>query len=155
MAGGADTAAVAAMVAQLRAAGDAANIAPCCAPQVKSLLANAATMIENLHAPARQRRVNVGMHQIVVAVADDMKINVPDMLSPARDAWLVRARDIAAWAAREVTSMSLAQIGRRLGGRDHSSILAGMRRAERMLADPYWCGRMQRVLQGILRGASA
>lgn len=38
------------------------------------------------------------------------------------------------WVAREVTSASLPEIGRRFGGRDHTTVLYGIRKVQGLLA---------------------
>jgi len=37
------------------------------------------------------------------------------------------------WLAYHITGMSLSQIGRRLGGRDHTTILSGIRKIQRQI----------------------
>jgi hypothetical protein len=46
-----------------------------------------------------------------------------DITGPSRVARLVRARHCAAWLARRWTPLSTVQIGQRLGGRDHTTVL--------------------------------
>lgn len=50
--------------------------------------------------------------------------------------WLCHAR-FAAWdLLRRHTALSYYSIGQRFGGRDHSSVLVGVRRSGQLLADP-------------------
>jgi len=63
------------------------------------------------------------------------RIRRNELLSARRDAALVRARHEACWRMKNETSLSYPQIGRLLGGRDHTTILHGVRKhAERMAA---------------------
>lgn len=57
--------------------------------------------------------------------------SIIDMRSPRRFRDLVRARMIYYELARRVTGRSMPQIGRSLGGRDHSTVLHGLRRVAR------------------------
>ena len=45
---------------------------------------------------------------------------------------IVKARQIAMWLAKRFTSRSLPDIGRCIGGRDHTTVLHGCRRAEKV-----------------------
>lgn len=66
---------------------------------------------------------------------------------PRKIAPLVKARWAVIRAARRTTDRSLSQIGRVLGGRDHSTIINGARRAETLIAaDPEFarlCGLLE------------
>ena len=52
------------------------------------------------------------------------------LVGPSRAAVPVRARHIAILLTRERTELSLPEIGQRFGGRDHSTVLNSIRRAE-------------------------
>jgi hypothetical protein len=57
-------------------------------------------------------------------------ISVTDIRSPRRQADVVKARFIFYYAAKALTSYSLPEIGRRSGGKDHTSVLNGVRRVQ-------------------------
>ena len=57
-----------------------------------------------------------------------------DLIGPYRDANLVKARHIVMWLARRFTERSLPEIGRALGCRDHTTIMHGCRKVERVIA---------------------
>jgi chromosomal replication initiation ATPase DnaA len=60
-----------------------------------------------------------------------------ELLSERRYANLVQARQVAYYLAKELTSLSFPAIGRRFGGRDHTTVLSGVRKISRMIsADP-------------------
>lgn len=65
--------------------------------------------------------------QIIQQVASKHKIDPGDMVGPSRTRDLVRARREAYYRIRTETKLSLPQIGRRFGGRDHTTILHGIR----------------------------
>lgn len=60
-----------------------------------------------------------------------------DICSRRRDKRRAFARHVVMFLAREMTDLTLADIGGRLGGRDHTTVLYGVRKMEaRMRADP-------------------
>lgn len=58
-----------------------------------------------------------------------------DLLSHRRDRQIVRPRQIAMYLAKELTTRSLPEIGRRFGGRDHTTVLYGVRKICEMRKD--------------------
>lgn len=78
------------------------------------------------------------------------------ILSPDRKYLTVRARQAVAWLARKHTNLSLPQIGKRLGGRDHSTICHAIAVVpERMMRDPLYAARVQDVESALLGRPSA
>jgi hypothetical protein len=67
---------------------------------------------------------------IVRFVAKCHGISMTDFISDRKTARLVRPRHMAMWLAKEMTTKSLPFIGKRLGGRDHTTILHGVRKIE-------------------------
>jgi chromosomal replication initiator protein len=78
------------------------------------------------------RRVTV--EEIQRKVSEHFNIRLSDMLGPKRARNIARPRQIAMYLAKELTSRSLPEIGRRFGGRDHTTILYGVRKVEEMRA---------------------
>ena len=85
------------------------------------------------HSPDRR----VTIEEIQKKTAEFYKLEVKDLQSQCR-AWRVaRPRQVAMYLARKLTSRSLPEIGRRFGGRDHTTVLHACRRiAELCQADP-------------------
>lgn len=79
-----------------------------------------------------ERRVTV--EEIQRKVAEHFNIRLSDLLGPKRTRTIARPRQIAMYLAKELTSRSLPEIGRRFGGRDHTTILHGVRKVEEMRA---------------------
>ncbi|CUX80218.1 MAG: chromosomal replication initiator protein DnaA [Roseibaca calidilacus] len=77
-----------------------------------------------------ERRVTV--EEIQRKVSEHFNIRLSDMLGPKRARNVARPRQIAMYLAKELTSRSLPEIGRRFGGRDHTTILYGVRKVEEM-----------------------
>ncbi len=63
--------------------------------------------------------------QILNAVATHYRVPVTDLIGPKRDRTIVRPRQIAMHMMREETQLSLPEIGRILGGRDHTTVMYG------------------------------
>ncbi|HET9113398.1 MAG TPA: chromosomal replication initiator protein DnaA [Burkholderiales bacterium] len=79
----------------------------------------------------------VSMENIQKTVADFYKIKIIEMHSKRRTRALVRPRQIAMSLAKELTSMSLPDIGSAFGGRDHTTVLHACRKvAELKEEDP-------------------
>ncbi len=60
-------------------------------------------------------------------------LRVADLKSPARRRPLVVARGVAMYLARQLTRKSYEQIGDYFGGRDHTTVIHGCRRIEKLL----------------------
>ena len=67
---------------------------------------------------------------ILQAVSIHYGMSVRDILSERRTREIVRPRQICYYLAKKLTGKSLPAIGHRLGGRDHTSILSGIRKIE-------------------------
>lgn len=65
----------------------------------------------------------VSMENIQKTVADFYRIKIVDLLSKKRSRVIARPRQIAMTLARELTQLSLPEIGNAFGGRDHSTVL--------------------------------
>lgn len=81
------------------------------------------------------RRVKI--EDIQKLVANHYNISRPDILSSRRTATVVRPRQIAMYLSKVLTLRSLPEIGRRFGGRDHTTVLHAVRKIENLAkADP-------------------
>jgi chromosomal replication initiator protein len=74
------------------------------------------------------RRVKI--EDIQKLVANHYNISRPDILSSRRTATVVRPRQIAMYLSKVLTLRSLPEIGRRFGGRDHTTVLHAVRKIE-------------------------
>ncbi|MHB1175317.1 MAG: chromosomal replication initiator protein DnaA [Sulfuriferula sp.] len=70
----------------------------------------------------------VSIENIQKTVADFYKIKVVEMYSKKRTRSLVRPRQMAMSLAKELTSLSLPDIGEAFGGRDHTTVLHACRK---------------------------
>ena len=89
------------------------------------------------HTAYRSSPQVVSLPAIVAATCRHFGLIKDDMLSPSRETRLTRPRHIAMFLMREYTSHSLPAIGNALGGRDHTTILYGIRKISRQISgDP-------------------
>lgn len=72
----------------------------------------------------------VSIENIQKTVADFYRIKIVEMLSKKRSRIIARPRQIAMTLARELTQLSLPEIGNAFGGRDHSTVLHACRTIE-------------------------
>jgi chromosomal replication initiator protein len=72
----------------------------------------------------------VSIENIQRTVADFYRIKIIEMLSKKRSRIIARPRQIAMALARELTQLSLPEIGNAFGGRDHSTVLHACRTIE-------------------------
>lgn len=73
------------------------------------------------------------IEEIQQRVAASFGISRAELVGSTRAATPVRARQVAIFLTRELTDLSLPQIGRLYGGRDHSTVLNSIRRIEARL----------------------
>ena len=81
---------------------------------------------------ASERRVTID--EIQRRVAEYFNVKMGDMLSARRARSVARPRQIAMYLAKKMTSRSLPEIGRRFGGRDHTTVMHGVRRIEELMS---------------------
>ncbi|MGB3148192.1 MAG: chromosomal replication initiator protein DnaA [Paracoccaceae bacterium] len=65
-------------------------------------------------------------------VSEHFNIRLADMIGPKRTRTVARPRQIAMYLSKQLTTRSLPDIGRRFGGRDHTTIMHGVRVIEEM-----------------------
>ncbi len=81
---------------------------------------------------ASDRKVTV--EEIQRRVSEHYNIRLSDLIGPRRVRTLARPRQIAMYLAKQLTTRSLPEIGRRFGGRDHTTVMHGVRRIEELKA---------------------
>lgn len=74
----------------------------------------------------------ITIEEIQRKTAEFYKLDLKDLHSPRRARRVARPRQVAMFLARELTSRSLPEIGRRFGGRDHTTVLHACRRIEEL-----------------------
>lgn len=76
----------------------------------------------------------VRIEDILKIVARHYKVPRNELLSSRRSRDVVRPRQIAMYLAKALTSRSLPEIGRRFGGRDHTTVLHSVRKVEQLMS---------------------
>jgi chromosomal replication initiator protein len=84
--------------------------------------------MRDLIRPAELKRVRI--EDIQRVVARQYNVSRADLLSSRRTANVVRPREVAMYLAKILTLRSLPEIGRRFGGRDHTTVLHAVRKIE-------------------------
>ena len=80
---------------------------------------------------ASDRKLTI--EEIQRKVAEHYNIRLSDMIGPKRLRNIARPRQVAMYFAKQLTSRSLPEIGRRFGGRDHTTIMHGVRKIEELM----------------------
>ena len=81
---------------------------------------------------ANDRRVTI--EEIQRKVADYYGVRLNDLLSARRARVVARPRQVAMYLAKQLTSRSLPEIGRKFGGRDHTTVIHAVRKIEELCA---------------------
>ncbi len=84
--------------------------------------------VRDLIRPQEPKRVKI--EDIQRVVARQYNVSRSDLLSSRRTANVVRPRQVAMYLAKTLTLRSLPEIGRRFGGRDHTTVLHAVRKIE-------------------------
>ena len=99
---------------------------------------------------AHERRVTI--EDIQKLVAEHYRIRIADMHSARRARAVARPRQVAMYLAKQLTPRSLPEIGRKFGGRDHTTVMHAIRKIEELRAgDPVLSEdieALRRLLQG-------
>jgi chromosomal replication initiator protein len=75
----------------------------------------------------------VTMDEILKKTCEYYKIRQVDILSQNRQRAIARPRQMAMYLCKRLTQRSLPEIGRKFGGRDHTTILYGVRKIEELM----------------------
>ncbi len=89
--------------------------------------------VRDLIRPQEPKRVKI--EDIQRVVARQYNVSRADLLSSRRTANVVRPRQIAMYLAKTLTLRSLPEIGRRFGGRDHTTVLHAVRKIENLVGN--------------------
>ena len=81
---------------------------------------------------ASDRRVTID--DIQKRVAAHFNVKISDMSSSRRARSVARPRQVAMYLAKQLTSRSLPEIGRKFGGRDHTTVMHAVKRVEELVA---------------------
>ncbi|MGH6955499.1 MAG: helix-turn-helix domain-containing protein, partial [Caulobacteraceae bacterium] len=102
------------------------------------------------HLRSGEKRITVD--EIQKTVAEHYGMRQADLISERRNRAIARPRQAAMWLAKHLTTRSLPDIGRRFGGRDHTTVLHAVRRIETLRAADPQLARDLETLSRKLRG---
>jgi len=90
------------------------------------------TCQEVLHDLLRANDRRITIEEIQKRVAEHFNIRISDMHSARRARAVARPRQVAMYLAKQLTSRSLPEIGRKFGGRDHTTVMHAVRKVEEL-----------------------
>ncbi|QUS35949.1 chromosomal replication initiator protein DnaA [Falsirhodobacter algicola] len=99
---------------------------------------------------ASDRKVTI--EEIQRKVAEHYNVRLSDMIGPKRVRTIARPRQVAMYLAKQLTPRSLPEIGRRFGGRDHTTIMHGVKKVEELMATDSQLADDLQMLRRLLQG---
>ncbi len=75
----------------------------------------------------------ITVEEIQRKVSDHYNIRLSDLIGPKRVRTFARPRQVAMYLSKQMTTRSLPEIGRRFGGRDHTTVMHGVRKIEELM----------------------
>jgi chromosomal replication initiator protein len=100
--------------------------------------------------PSVRSRRPTSVEEIQQRVAEGFGISRAELVGSSRAATPLRARQVAIFLTRDLTDLSLPQIGRLYGGRDHTTVLNSLRRVEASLDEDQELAEKIRELRGAI-----
>ncbi|NBX03305.1 MAG: chromosomal replication initiator protein DnaA [Alphaproteobacteria bacterium] len=95
------------------------------------------TTQEVLHDLLRANDRRLSIEDIQKQVAGHYNIKVSDMHSARRSRVVARPRQVAMYLAKKLTSKSLPEIGRKFGGKDHTTVMHAVKRVEELMGSDH------------------
>jgi chromosomal replication initiator protein len=90
------------------------------------------TTQEVLHDLLRANDRRVTIEEIQKRVSAHFNVRIADMHSARRARAVARPRQVAMYLSKQLTSRSLPEIGRKFGGRDHTTVMHAVRKVEEL-----------------------
>ena len=113
---------------------------------------NVETAQEVLHDLLRANDRRITIDDIQKQVAAHYNIRIADMSSARRARAVARPRQVAMYLAKQLTSRSLPEIGRKFGGRDHTTVMHAVRKVEELRAQDAAFAEDLELLRRMLQG---
>jgi len=105
--------------------------------------------------PGIRSQQPTSVEEIQQRVAERFGISRAELVGSSRAATPLRARQVAIFLTRDLTDLSLPQIGRLYGGRDHTTVLNSLRRVEARLDEDVELAEKVRELRGAIHNPVA
>ena len=110
------------------------------------------TIQETLASSKYMSGMRLTVDKIQRAVAEEFKITMDDMASKRRARAVARPRQVAMYLCKKMTKRSLPDIGRRFGGRDHTTVMHAVKRITELRNDDAVLDGQIRNLEDTLQG---
>ena len=107
---------------------------------------------ESLADILRQSDRKVTMDEIMRKTCDYYNVRMSDLLSPKRSRNIARPRQMAMWLAKNLTTRSYPEIGRRFGNRDHTTAMHAVRKIDELKAQDAQIAEDAELLRRMLEG---
>ncbi|HEV7368432.1 chromosomal replication initiator protein DnaA [Arenibaculum sp.] len=107
---------------------------------------------EVLHDLLRANDRRVTIDEIQKRVAEHYNIRLSDMSSARRARAVARPRQVAMYLAKQLTQRSLPEIGRKFGGRDHTTVMHAVRKVEELVSTDASFSEDVELLRRMLEG---
>jgi len=99
---------------------------------------------------SHDRRITID--EIQRKTAEHYNIKMPDMHSARRSRNVARPRQVAMYLAKQLTSRSLPEIGRKFGGRDHTTVMHAVRKIEELMEEDPQIAQDVEIIRRALNG---
>jgi chromosomal replication initiator protein len=99
---------------------------------------------------SHDRRITID--EIQRKVAEHYNIRLADMHSARRSRNVARPRQVAMFLAKQLTARSLPEIGRKFGGRDHTTVMHAVRKVEELVSEDVAFAQDVEIIKRALTG---
>lgn len=100
-----------------------------------------------------ERRITID--EIQRKVAEHYGLKIQDMHSARRARQVARPRQVAMFLCKKLTTRSLPEIGRKFGGRDHTTVMHAVRKIDELMADDQPFADEVNAVRRVLKGSGA
>lgn len=107
---------------------------------------------EVLHDLLRSNDRRVTIEEIQKQVAEHYNVRLSEMHSARRARAVARPRQVAMYLSKQLTSRSLPEIGRKFGGRDHTTVMHAVRKIDELRAGDNEFAEDVELLRRMLEG---
>jgi len=81
----------------------------------------------------KTEKKEISIEDITKVVCSQLNVKLPEIKSNKKNKNIVEARQVAMFLAREMTNASFPDIGEKIGGRDHSTVIYSFNKIKKKL----------------------
>ena len=107
---------------------------------------------EVLHDLLRANDRKATIEEIQKRVAEHFNIKISEMHSARRSRAVARPRQVAMYLAKQLTARSLPEIGRKFGGRDHTTVMHAVKKVDELRQSDHSFAEDVELLRRMLEG---